>query len=72
MEKLLEKAFEEASKLDVKEQKSFAAFIFKELEMRKKWHSSFQKTESELSSLAKEALSDYKAGNTDPLDADEL
>ena len=46
--------------LDNEEQKQIAKLLENEI----KWESTLQNTQSELSNLAQEALSEYKAGKT--------
>ena len=53
-----------AGKLPEKQQKRIAEFILNEIE----WDSAFQSSPEKLSILAKEALTDYKAGKTKPMD----
>lgn len=72
MTKLLEKAFEEASKLPEMEQNSFAKWVLKELEADKKWDKVFAGSEDVLNHLANEALEAHKQGKTEPLDIDKL
>jgi hypothetical protein len=72
MTKLLEKAFEEASKLPEMEQNSFAKWVLEELEADKKWDKVFAESEDVLNQLANEALEAHKQGKTEPLDIDKL
>jgi hypothetical protein len=72
MTKLLEKAFEEASKLPEIEQNSLAKWVLEELEADKKWDKVFAESEEILNQLANEALEAHQQGKTKPLDIDKL
>ena len=72
MTKLLEKAFEEASKLPETEQNSLAKWVLEELEADKKWDEVFAESEDILDQLANEALEAHSLGKTKPLDTDKL
>jgi hypothetical protein len=72
MTKLLEKAFEEASKLPEIEQNSLAKWVLEELEADKKWDKVFAESEDILNQLANEALEAHQQGKTKPLDIDKL
>jgi hypothetical protein len=72
MTKLLEKAFEEASKLPEFEQNVLAKRLLDELTAEKKWEKSFAGSEDILSGLADEAIEEHKQGRTKPLDIDSL
>lgn len=72
MTKLLEKAFEEASKLPELEQNALAKQLLNELTAEKKWEKAFAGSEDILSSLADEAVKEHKQGKTKPLDIDSL
>jgi len=72
MTELLEKAFEEASKLPKLEQNALAKRLLNELTAEKKWEKSFAGSEDILSSLADEAIKEHKQGKTKPLDIDSL
>jgi hypothetical protein len=60
----LRKALDKAKQLPENQQRALAELILNEIE----WESSFQSSPEKLSSLAKEALSEYKDGKTKPLD----
>jgi hypothetical protein len=64
MIKELKIAIEQASELSTEKQKEIASIILDEIG----WNSSFDKSQDQLFVLAQEALSDYKAGKTQPLD----
>ncbi len=70
MTKLLEKAFNEASKLSSQEQDALAAIIIDELIAERRWEQAFDKSPDLLEKLANEALEEYHAGKTLPLDPD--
>lgn len=74
MTQLLEKAFERASQLPDHEQNEFARLMLAELESEQRWAELFARPESEelLERLADEALAAHRAGQTRPLDPDEL
>ncbi len=72
MTKLLEKAFEEASKLSELEQNALAKLLLNELTAEKKWEKAFVSSEDILSRLADEAIEEHKQGKTKPLDIDSL
>ena len=72
MTKLLEKAFEEASKLPELEQNVLAKRLLNELAAEEKWEKAFAGSEDILSRLADEAIEEYKQGRTKPLDIDSL
>jgi len=72
MTKLLEKAFEEASKLPELEQNALAKQLLNELTAEKNWEKAFASSEDILSRLADEAIEEHKQGRTKPLDVDSL
>lgn len=72
MTKLLERAFQKASKLPDIEQNALAKWLLEELEEEKKWEMSFSESEDILDQLADEALIADKHGKTEPLDIDKL
>ena len=72
MTELLEKAFEEASKLPELEQNALAKRLLNELRAEKKWEKAFANSEDILSRLADEAIEEHKQGRTKPLDIDGL
>ena len=55
-----------AGRLPEKQQKLIAELVLNEIE----WDQAFQATPEKLSTLAKEALHDYKTGKTKPMDFD--
>lgn len=72
MTKLLEKAFNEASKLPVVEQNALAKWLLEELDAETKWEQMFAESEDIMDQLADEALEAHKKGETKPLDIDRL
>ena len=72
MTKLLEKAFEEASKLPPEEQDALAAAILEEVAVDSLWDAAFARQPGALEQLADEALHEHRAGRTQPLDPDRL
>jgi len=72
MTELLEKAFEEASKLPELEQNALAKLLLNELTAEKKWEKAFANSEDVLRGLADEAIEEHKQGKTKPLDIDGL
>lgn len=67
MSKLLEQAFEEASKLPETEQNSLAKWLLEELEADRRWDTAFADSEDVLEQLADEALAAHQRGETTPL-----
>ena len=72
MTNLLEKAFNEATKLNPEEQDALAAWILDELESEKHWQQSLSRSAGFLEGLAEEALKDFQNGQTDPLDPEKI
>ena len=72
MTRLLEKAFNEVSKLPVVDQNAIAKWLLKELESEKQWEQIFAESEDALDQFANEALKAHKRGKTKPLDIDRL
>ena len=64
MVKELENAMKKAGQLPESEQQAIANLILSEIE----WENSFAKSKDKLSSLANEALEEYKKGKSKPLD----
>jgi hypothetical protein len=63
----LKRAIEKAEKLPKGEQQALANLILSEFE----WENSFANSQDKLSSLANEALSEYKKGKSKPLEFEE-
>lgn len=72
MTKLLKKAFDEAAQLPEEEQDAIASWLLAEIESEAKWSEAFARSADKLSELAEEALQEYAAGRTKPLDPDSL
>ena len=73
MGKLLERAIEEAHKLDDDEQEAVGAWLLSEIASERRWSELFSNRPPEaLERLAAEALEDHRAGRTTPLDPDQL
>ena len=70
MTRLLEKAFEEASKLPEAEQDTLAEMLLNDLASEERWTDAFAKSQDELAVLAEEALTEFKQGKTRPIDED--
>jgi len=68
---LLELAIKEATKLSLKDQEAFAAWMLEELD-EQRWQKRFAETLPELRKLADEAHREYLAGETEELDPDTL
>jgi hypothetical protein len=68
MTKALEDAFREASRLPESEQDALAAAITAELEAEAAWKELLSDSADALGKLADEALTEYQAGRTEPLD----
>ncbi|MBT3880040.1 MAG: hypothetical protein HON76_01100 [Candidatus Scalindua sp.] len=68
MTKLLEKAFNQASKLADASQDAIAAIVLEELEDEKKWETSFANSQESLSKLATKVRNEIKQGETLPFD----
>lgn len=67
MTKLLEKALDAVTKLPKSDQDAVAAMIFEELASEDRWTKAFSTSQEKLRLLAKEALAEYKRGETEPL-----
>jgi hypothetical protein len=72
MTKLLEKAFEEASKLPEVDQNALAKWVLDELRSERGWEKAFAESEDVLEKLADEAMAEKRKGKTIPLDLDRL
>jgi hypothetical protein len=68
MTKALERAFREASKLPKAEQDALAEAIEAEIAAEEDWERSFAESRDVLEQLADEAISEHRAGRTQPLD----
>ncbi len=72
MTQILEKAFEEASKLSKLEQNILGRWLIDEILSERKWKEAFAGSEDVLDQLAEEALAEHAQGKTKPLDIDSL
>ncbi len=72
MTQLLNKAFEEASKLSEIEQNILAKWLLDELISERKWEKIFAESEDILANLSDEALAEHLQGKTKPLDIEKL
>ncbi len=68
MTKLLEKAFEEASRLPEEDQDAFAETLLSDLASEERWTELFVKSQDKLALLAKEALTQFNEGTTRPIE----
>jgi hypothetical protein len=72
MTKLLEKAFAEAGRLSPAEQDLLASRLLAELADEDEFDRAISTSADKLASLAKEALAEHRAGQTQELDPDRL
>lgn len=72
MTRLLEKAFEKASKLPESDQNVIAKWLLEELESERNWEKSFSESEDILDQLVKETMEAYEEGKTNKLDLNKL
>jgi hypothetical protein len=70
MTKLLEKAFEVATKLPPEEQDAVAALVLDEIASEDRWDEVFSKSQDVLAALAKQALEAHASGRSTPLNED--
>ena len=70
MTKLLQEVIARLAKLPEEEQDAFAAILLEEIESERRWQKSFASSQDVLEALADEALAEYEAGRTTPLDFD--
>ena len=68
MTKVLEKAFDEASKLSEGEQNELGEWLLTEILSEREWDQAFARSQDLLARLAKEALAEDRRGQTDELD----
>jgi hypothetical protein len=67
MTQLLERAFSAASKLSDAEQDAFASLLLAELDSERHWTGAFAASQEQLATLADEALREFEAGETHPM-----
>jgi hypothetical protein len=72
MTKLLQKAFDEASKLPEGEQDALGRILLEELASERRWDELFAGSHDPLADLADHALAEHRAGRTEKLDLDKL
>ncbi len=68
MATLLDKAIEEARKLPPDEQETLAAIILEEIADEARWAKTFAESRDLIDRLAEEALEEFRAGRTEPMD----
>ena len=68
MSQALASAVAVATKLPPGEQDVLAAILLEEIASEQRWSLSFAQSEAVLEALAAEALADFRAGKTKPLD----
>ncbi len=72
MNRLLEQAIAEVSKLPQDDQEAIAALIMEELASEERWEKLFAESQDVLASLADQALAEHGEGRTKELDPDAL
>ncbi|MGE5303679.1 MAG: hypothetical protein ACM3TN_10155 [Alphaproteobacteria bacterium] len=72
MTKLLQKAFDEASKLPDVEQDALGRILLEELASERRWEDLFAGSHDLLEELADQALAEHEAGRTEKLDPEKL
>lgn len=72
MTKLLQKAFDEASKLPEAEQDALGRALLDELASERRWEELFAGSRDLLAELADQALAEHHAGRTEKLDPEKL
>ncbi len=72
MTKLLQRAFEEASKLPKGEQDTLGRILLEELASERRWEELFAGSHDLLADLADHALADHRAGRTKKLNPEKL
>lgn len=72
MTRLLEKAIEQAQQLPPELQDAVAAHLLADIEGELRWDASLDESSESLAALADEAVAEYRAGRTKPLDPDTL
>ena len=72
MTKLLQRAFEEASKLPENEQEALGRILLEELASERRWEDFFAGSHDLLAELADQALTEHRAGRTEKLDPEKL
>ena len=72
MTKLLQKAFDEASKLPEGEQDALGRILLEELASERRWEALFAGSHDLLSELADQALAEHRSGRTEKLNPEKL
>ena len=72
MTKLLQKAFDEASKLPEAEQDARGRVLLDEIASDRRWEELFAGSHDLLAELADQALAEHRAGRTEKLDPEKL
>ena len=72
MTELLERAFAKVSRLSPQEQDALANWLLAEVESEIRWGKLFADSQSVLSKLAAEALSEHRSGQTQKLDPGQI
>jgi hypothetical protein len=72
MTKLLQKAFDEASKLPDHEQDALGRALLEELASERRWEELFAGSHDLLAELADQALAEHHVGRTEKLDPEKL
>ncbi len=72
MTKLLQKAFNEASKLSDVEQDALGRVLLEELASERRWDTLFAGSHDLLAELADQALAEHRTGRTEKLDPEKL
>jgi hypothetical protein len=72
MTKLLQKAFDEASKLSEAEQDTLGRALLEELASERRWDELFSGSHDLLEELADQALAEHHAGRTEKLDPEKM
>ena len=72
MTKLLQRAFDEASKLPEGEQDTLGCILLEELTSERRWEDLFAGSGDLLAELADEALAEHRAGRTEKLDPENV
>ncbi len=72
MTKLLQQAFDQASKLPEAEQDALGRILLEELASERRWKDLFAGSQDLLEKLADQALAEHEAGRTEKLDPEKL
>jgi len=72
MTKLLQRAFDEVSKLPEGEQDALGRILLEELASERRWEDLFAGSEGLLAELADQALAEHHAGRTEKVDPEKL